>query len=260
MKKKLKKNKTKFIPVDSEHFSIWSLIKNSKNSEIDKVIITASGGPFLNLPLKNFKKITPNDAIKHPNWSMGKKISVDSATMMNKVFEVIEAQRIFNIDLKKFKILIHPKSYIHAIIKFKNGLTKILIHETDMKIPIFNSIYIDKNKAIKSKDLNLKTLNDLNLMEVDKKKFSSLNIIKKIPPKNTLYETILVSANDELVNLFLKNKISFNDISIKLNNIISLKEFIKFKKKSPKFVDDIVNLNKLVRLKTRSLSVLSSNV
>ena len=105
IEKKLKKHNTNFIPVDSEHFSIWSLIKNVNKSDIEEVIITASGGPFLKLPISKFNTIKPSSAIKHPNWNMGKKISIDSATMMNKVFEVIEAQRIFDIELKKFKIL-----------------------------------------------------------------------------------------------------------------------------------------------------------
>ena len=138
IKKELDNHKTKFIPVDSEHFSIWSLIKNVKPNEIEQVIITASGGPFFNI--NNRIKKTPKLAINHPNWSMGKKISTDSATLMNKVFEVIEAKKIFNLELKKFSIIIHPKSYIHAIVKFKNGLIKLVAHDTDMKIPILNSI------------------------------------------------------------------------------------------------------------------------
>ena len=141
IEKELKKHKTRFIPIDSEHYSIWSLINNLKNKDIEKIVITASGGPFLKLPLRQFRKINLKKATNHPNWKMGKKISIDSSTMMNKVFEVIEAQRIFDIDNNKFEILIHPKSYLHAIIKFKNGITKLLVHDTDMSIPIFNSIY-----------------------------------------------------------------------------------------------------------------------
>jgi 1-deoxy-D-xylulose-5-phosphate reductoisomerase len=129
IEKKLKKNKTIFIPVDSEHFSISNLLDNSKCKEIEEVIITASGGPFLNLPKKKFDLIKPKFALKHPTWSMGKKISIDSATLMNKVFEVLEAKKIFNIKFEKFRILTHPNSYVHAIVKFKNGLSKILIHD-----------------------------------------------------------------------------------------------------------------------------------
>ena len=253
--KELKKNKTKFIPVDSEHFSIWSLLKGTNKLNVEKIIITASGGPFLNLPIEKFKKITPKSAIKHPNWSMGNKISVDSATLMNKVFEVIEAQRIFNFDINKFEILIHPRSYVHAIVKFYNGLTKILIHDTDMRIPILNSIYDGKNINSKSKQVNVNLLNNLNFKNVDIKKFSSIKILNNIPKKNTLYETIIISANDQLVHLFLERKIKFLDIVKKLSYIIKLKEFNKYKSISPKNFDQIKLLNNYVRLKVNSLCI-----
>ena len=141
IKKEIKKYKTNFVPIDSEHFSIYTLIKNYKISDIERIYITASGGPFINLPKKNFKSIKLKQALKHPNWKMGKKITIDSATLMNKMFEVIEARNIFNIPYNKISILTHPSSYLHSIVKFKNGIIKILIHEPDMKIPIINSIY-----------------------------------------------------------------------------------------------------------------------
>ena len=255
IEKKLKKHKTKFIPIDSEHFSIWSLLNDSKNSKIEQIIITASGGPFLNLAFNKFKKIKPNAAINHPNWKMGKKISIDSATMMNKVFEVIEAQRIFNIDLNKFKILIHPKSYVHAIIKFTNGLTKILIHDTSMKIPIFNSIYSEKTNKIKTKKLNISNLNNLNFINVDTKRYPSIKILKTIPKKISFYETVIVSANDELVDLFLEGKIIFQDIVKYLYKILQMKEFLKFKNRVPKKYEELIKLNNFVRLKIRSLCI-----
>ena len=254
IQKKLKKYKTEFIPVDSEHFSIWSLL-NGKGNSVEKIIITASGGPFLKLHLSKFKKIKPKNAIKHPNWKMGRKISIDSATLMNKVFEVIEAQRIFNVDLNKFKILIHPKSYVHAIVKFNNGLTKILVHDTDMKIPIINSIYNKKNIKVKSSKLDVNTLNNLNFSNVDLKKFSSVNILSEIPKKISLFETVLVSANDQLVDLFLKNKINFLNITIFLKKILRMKTFLKYKKRSPKNYKEIIKLNDYVRLKTRLLCI-----
>ena len=136
--KKAKKSNTKIIPVDSEHYSIFQLIKNHKMQEIEKIIITASGGPFLNLKYSSFKNIKPKDAFAHPKWKMGKKISVDSATLMNKILEIIEAQKLFNIDKNKIDILIHPNSLVHAIIKLKNGLTKFIYHETTMIIPLYN--------------------------------------------------------------------------------------------------------------------------
>ncbi len=254
--KNLKKFNTKFIPVDSEHFSIYELLNNKKDNFIEQVIITASGGPFLNLPINKFKNISLKETLKHPNWSMGKKISVDSATMMNKVFEVIEAQRIFNIDMKKFKILIHSKSYVHAIIKFNNGLSKILIHDTDMKIPIFNTIYQNNDYYLKTKKLNIKDLNNLDFQNVDTTRFPSVNLLKSIPKNNSLFETVLVSCNDELVNLFLKKKIAFLDIYRLINKVTNLKEFNKFKHKRPNNIKDILDLDAYVRLKTQNLSVL----
>ena len=255
IKKKIKKNKTIFIPVDSEHFSIWSLLKDSKDSEIEEVVLTASGGPFLNLPLKKFKKIKSTSAIKHPNWKMGKKISVDSSTMMNKVFEIVEAQRIFDIEISKFRILTHPSSYIHAIVKFKNGLIKILAHDTDMTIPIFNSIFDYPMNNIKTQKLNLSVLNNLNFKEINKKRFPVVKILKQFNNNNTLFETVLVSANDELVDLFIKKKINYNDITKNLLKIINLKKFKRLKLKMPKNVNQIYKLNHYVRLKTRLLSI-----
>ena len=255
IKKQLDKYKTKFIPVDSEHFSIWSVIKNINPNNIDQIIITASGGPFFDLKNKRIKK-TPKLATNHPNWNMGKKISTDSATLMNKVFEVIEAKKIFNLELKKFSVFIHPKSYVHGIVKLKNGLIKLVAHDTDMRIPILNSIY-NNNTKINSKKINIKLLNNLNLNKVDLKKYPSMNILKLVPKKETLFETLLVSANDELVDLFLKNKINFDDIYIKLKQIINNKLFLKYRLKKVNNLGQIEKLNEFVRLKTKSLSVIS---
>ena len=255
--KQLQKHKTKFIPVDSEHFSIWSVIKDLNSSVVENIIITASGGPFFNNK-NNSLKITPKQASSHPNWKMGAKISVDSSTLMNKVFEIIEAQKIFNIELKKFKILIHPKSYVHAIVKLKNGLIKIVAHDTDMKIPITNSLYLNENKFIKTKKINVKILNNLKLTEVNKKQFPLIKLLRAVPKNNTLFETLLVSMNDELVSLFLNKKISYDQISKNLLSQINSKSFSKFKRKKLNNLAQIEKLNNFVRLKTKTLSVISS--
>ena len=189
---------------------------------------------------------------------MGKKISVDSATMMNKVFELIEAQRIFNLDRSKFKILIHPQSLVHAVVKFDNGLTKLLIHDTNMKIPIFNSIYDNSIKKINSKKLGPAELNNLTFKKIDLKKFPSVNILKYLPKKISLFETVIVSCNDELVDLFLKKKINFWKIHLILKKLLNLKEFTKFKQITPKNTRQIYKLSEYVRLKTRTLSIRSA--
>ncbi|MDC3175475.1 1-deoxy-D-xylulose-5-phosphate reductoisomerase [Candidatus Pelagibacter sp.] len=247
--RELKKNNTEFIPVDSEHFSLWYGIKGNNKNNIEKIFITASGGPFYKLPLKNFKNIKIKNALNHPNWKMGKKISIDSATMINKIYEVIEAKNIFEIPYKKIHILIHPKSYIHAIIKFKNGLIKIIAHDTTMKIPIFNTIYSNKDKSIKSDKLNINLLNNLNLRQIDTKRYPIIKLLKLIPKEHTLFDTVIVSTNDILVELFLKKRIKFIDIEKKLLHVIKSKEFLKYKNIYPRNTKDIINLNKYVRLK-----------
>ena len=255
IRKELIKNKTKFIPVDSEHYSIYDLLKNYQISDVEKIFITASGGPFLNYSKLQFKSITPKKALNHPNWKMGKKITIDSATLMNKLFEVIEAKNIFNIKYSKISILTHPSSYVHSIIKFKNGITKILIHDPDMRIPIINSIYINKLKKIKTKSLDIKVLNNLDFKEVDLSRFPSIKLLKKMPSYNSLYETALITINDYLVYKFLENKISFNKLLILINQISSSNQFIKYKKLKPKNIADIYKLRDYVSLKLSKLSI-----
>ena len=255
--KELKKYDTKFIPVDSEHFSIWYALKNNSNKNIKKIYLTASGGPLLNVSSKKFNKLKINKIVKHPNWSMGKKISIDSSTMMNKVFEIIEAKKIFDLNYNQLSILIHPKSYLHAVILFRDRMIKIIAHDTTMDIPIYNTL--NKNQSFKSDssiyNLDLKKMNNLRLSKIDEKKFPVIKLIKNLPAKNTLYETVIVSTNDVLVDLFLRKKIRYTDISFLLLKIINLKEFKQFKKIFPSRIEDIVKLSNYVRLKIKTISV-----
>ena len=255
IKKEIKKNKTKFIPVDSEHFSIFSLLNDKNIHEIEKIYITASGGPFIDLPKNEFYKINLRDALKHPNWKMGKKITIDSATLMNKVFEVIEAKNIFDVSYKKISILTHPNSYVHALIKFKNGLSKFLIHEPDMKIPIYNSIFYQSSRRIKSKPLDFTILNNLKLKKVEEDKFPLVKILNKLPNKSSLFETILITVNDYLVHKFLNRKINFQKLTKLIYKISNLREFQKFKKIKPKNIDDIYKLRDYVSLKLDSFGI-----
>ena len=254
IEKELLKYKTKFIPIDSEHYSIYSLLGALKNKDIEKVYITASGGPFNMYPLHKFNSITLKLALNHPNWKMGKKITIDSATMMNKVFEIIEANKIFKINYNKLHILVHPKSYAHAVVKFKNGVTKILIHDTNMTIPIFNSLY-ENEKKIKTKELDFSVINNLNFKKIDIKKFPVVKILKKLSEKNSLFETVIVSANDTLVKMFINNEIKFLDISHVLLKTLKNEEFMKYKNIKPQNINEIIRLSEYVRLKIRSLHI-----
>ena len=245
----LVKNKTKFVPVDSEHFSLWYALKNLPSSEIEKVYLTASGGPLLKFSKLKLKNVNLSQALKHPTWKMGKKISIDSCTMMNKVFEVIEAKHLFNLSYKKITVLTHPNSYIHAVVKFKNGLIKIIAHDTTMKIPIFNSIKSDKALSIKTNNLNLKKLNNLDLKKVNTKFFPVVNILKKLPNKISLYETVIVTINDLLVDQFLNKKITYKQLQDLLVKLTKKKLFTKYKKLKPKKFEDII----LVKNKVSSI-------
>ena len=253
IKKDLKKFKTLFVPVDSEHFSVFYAMQGNIISNINKVYLTASGGPLNNAPKAKFKNVKISEAIKHPNWKMGKKISIDSATMMNKVFEIIEAKKIFNLKYDQLDVLVHPASYIHAITKFNDGMIKIIAHDTNMTIPIFNSLYGSQIKKIKTNQLDIKKLNFLNFKKVDTKKFPSIKLIKKLKNKETSLETIIVLANDELVNLFLLKKINFTDIDIFLQKIINMKEFKNYSQRKPGSINSIISLNKKIRTKINKI-------
>jgi len=251
----MRRYKTNILLVDSEHFSIEALTKNISDHNIEEIIITASGGPFLNMSIPKLNKVTPQQAIKHPNWKMGKKISVDSATLMNKVFEVIEACKYFSFNKNKYRIVIHPQSYVHAIIRFKNGLIKMIMHNTDMKIPIKNTLFGKQTYCSNIKKIDLKILNNLQFQSVDTKKFPSIKLINKCLTLGPLTPTIVNASNEVLVNLFLNNKIKFLDIVKTINKIFKDKDFKKYATRKPKTIEDIKIADNWSRLKTMSMCV-----
>jgi len=256
LEKFVEKYKTKIVPVDSEHFSIMEITKNVSDEEVKEILITASGGPFLNTPNNKLKYIKPKQAIKHPNWKMGKKISIDSATMMNKVFEIIEAHKFFKFNKKKYKILIHPQSYVHSIIRFKNGIIKMVLYNTDMKIPISNTLYQKNNYFSKIPNVNPKVLNKLSFQKVNEKKFPSIKLINKSLTLGFAAPIIINASNEVLVNLFLNNKIAFLDIVKTINKVLKERDFKKYAKKKPKTVEDIKIIDKWARLKTLGMCVI----
>ena len=243
------KNNTQIVPIDSEHFSILKLLEKEKANEIKKIYITASGGPFLKFKKKQFSKIKPNDAFKHPKWKMGKKISVDSSTLMNKMLELVEAQKLFNIPDKKLDILIHPESLVHAIIEFNNGLIKFIYHDTSMIIPIANAIFekdlnIEKFYTIKKN--NAKRINNLSFEKVNSKTFPVIKLKTKINefPSSAI---IFNAANEILVDQFLRKKLPFLDISKTIMRIQSDSNYKKYAIKKPKNINEIIEIDKWTR-------------
>ncbi len=253
IKKRAKKYNTQIIPVDSEHFSILKLLEHHDLSEIKKIYITASGGPFLNYKSYQLKRIKPEHATKHPRWKMGKKISVDSSTMMNKILELIEAQKLFNIPNNQLDILIHPESLVHAIVELKNGLKKFIYHETSMIVPLANALF-EKNLNIddfyKYKKNNI--IKNLTFKKVNPKIFPVIKLKKRVTeyPSTPI---IINSANEILVDQFLKKKIPFLSIIKIILSILSNRNYIKNAIIKPSTINQINLIDSWARRKTLEL-------
>ena len=248
IKKLASKTKTKIIPVDSEHYSIFKLIQNLNQNEIEKIYITASGGPFLNYKEQQLRKISPKEALKHPKWKMGKKITIDSSTLMNKILELIEAQKLFNLPNEKLDIIIHPNSLVHAIVKKKNGLITFIYHETSMIIPIANAIFDGKLniKEFYKTDRKNDKLETLVFKKVDKKIFPVIFLKNRV---NEYPSTSIVinAANEILVELFLNKKIPFLSISKTILKILNDRNYKKYAIRKPKNIHEITNIDKWAR-------------
>ena len=207
-------NKAKIFPIDSEHSAIHQCLEGKKetNDDIKRLVLTGSGGPFLNKDIKDFVYITPEEAINHPVWSMGRKISVDSATMMNKGLEVIEAKWLFKLDHRKIDILVHPEGIVHSLVEFQDASVIAQMSVPDMKIPIAYGLGFPKRIKSGASSLRLDEIGQLNFSRPDLKKFPSINIAREALISGGTASTLLNAANEEAVGAFLNNKISFIQI------------------------------------------------
>tara|TARA_Y100000816_G_C26049782_1_gene550329 strand:+ start:191 stop:1342 length:1152 start_codon:yes stop_codon:yes gene_type:complete len=246
LSKKAKKNKAKIIPIDSEHFSIMKLLETNKLEDINKIYITASGGPFLNYSINQLKKIRPSDALKHPKWKMGKKVTIDSATLMNKILELIEAQLLFNLDLKKLDILIHPESLVHAVVELNNGLCKFIYHDTSMIIPIANAIYEDKLNINHFYIKKNNVIKNLTFKKVNKNIFPIIKLKKKLN-EYPATPIIINAVNEILVDQFLRKKIPFSSIYKFIMAILKDRNYRKYAIKRPKNINQIFKVDNWAR-------------
>ena len=236
-----KKNSTEIIPLDSEHNSIFHLLRNNKNL-YKSITITASGGPFREWPLEKFNNISLKQALAHPVWKMGKKVSIDSATMVNKSLELIEAQHLFNLDESQINAVIHPQSIVHAMINYENGVTTALMNKPDMKIPI-SSLFFNFEKYGKlDKTFNVLDYSKLEFYPIDPMKFPAINLGKQVMKMGGLAPNAFNYLNEILVQCFIRGLIKFTDI-VDLNEINIERLFAKNRNiVSPK-LDDIKNIN-----------------
>ena len=200
------------FPIDSEHSAIWQCIVGEEKNDIEKLLLTGSGGPFRKLPLNQFGKITLNEALKHPNWSMGKKISIDSATMMNKGLEVIEACWLFDMDCKKIDIIIHPQSIIHSMVQFIDGSIKAQLGLPNMTIPIQYAMTYPNHTSNNIDRLDLSKIRQLTFESPDLEKFPCIGLAYEAQNSGGSYPTVLNIANDIAVHSFINKEIGFLDI------------------------------------------------
>ncbi len=236
---------TELIPVDSEHSAIFQCLQGNYHNEIEKILLTASGGAFRNLSMAEIAKKPAKDALKHPNWDMGNKITIDSATMMNKGLELIEAMRLFNVKADDIDIVIHPQSIVHSGIKFRDKSLICQLGTPDMKLPIQYALNFPNRYQNNCQDLDLCDIVNLEFFKPDFEKFPCLKIAKEVAKKGGFYPCIMNSANEYAVDLYLKGKIGFYDI----NKIID-KALDKGFNGDSSNIEDIINCSKEFSLKS----------
>ena len=218
---------SKIYPIDSEHSAIWQMIQTSKVKDVHRMILTASGGAFRTLERSELSNVNVKDALQHPNWSMGKKITIDSATMMNKGFEMIEACYLFDIDIDRVEAMIHYESKVHALIEFVDGTVLAHLSEPDMHLPIAYAMnYPDRIKDLKVPRFNLLSMNQLTFKPLDGKRYPCLQMAVSAYRIGGSMRTVLNAANEAAVDLFLNEKIHFLEIEEVINDAMQKHQLI----------------------------------
>ncbi len=236
---KLAKEKgVKILPIDSEHSAIFQSIQGNQNNKISRILLTASGGPFRGKTKEDLIHITPKEALKHPTWNMGKKISIDSATLMNKGLEVIEAKWLFDVEVEKIKVIVHPQSIVHSAVEYEDGAIIAQLGEKDMRIPIAYALNFPYRKKNSFSKLNLVSIGRLTFEEPDLETFKSLKLAFKAIKMGGTTPAVLNAANEKAVELFLSGRISFLDIAKLVE-----KAMINHRKILEPTLEDILNIN-----------------
>ncbi len=244
MSKAAKKFNVQIFPVDSEHSAIFQALQGNKISEVRKIILTASGGPFLNRSLDQLQTVTLSEALKHPNWSMGKKITIDSATLMNKGFELIEARWLFDVPESQLEVLVHPQSIIHSMVEYQDGSVMAQLGIPDMRVPISYALSYPERLKNNLPSLDLIKIQNLNFFEPDLNTFKCLALAKKALKLGGGASCLLNAANEIAVDLFLNEKISFLQIG-------ELNEWVMHEGKDlhASSIEELVNLDGWAREK-----------
>jgi 1-deoxy-D-xylulose-5-phosphate reductoisomerase len=226
------------IPVDSEHSAIFQVLQGTQEEDLESVVLTASGGPFLHTPLSEFSGITPERALKHPKWNMGAKISIDSATMMNKALEVIEARWLFNVPSKRIEVIIHPQSIIHSMIRLVDGTVLAQLSIPDMKGPIAYALTYPNDRARGVMErLDFTKITELTFLSVDEQKFPGLRRAQDCLAGANGACAVLNASNEVAVELFLNKALSFESIHTLIGNALE-----KFGSRSYQSIEELFSL------------------
>ncbi|RUM32230.1 MAG: 1-deoxy-D-xylulose-5-phosphate reductoisomerase [Aquifex sp.] len=244
----IRKNRERVIPVDSEHNALFQLLSSVKREEVKYIYLTASGGPFKDRSLEELKNVSVEEALRHPRWNMGAKITIDSATLMNKGFEMLEAHFLFDFALENIKVVIHPQSFVHGILELVDNSFIMHTSQTDMKIPIMHALFYPKRKDYPFKKVSLLELSPITFEKVDTLKFKALDLAKWAGFMSGVYIPVLVGADEEAVNLFLNKKIGFLEIVDLIEQALSEVDI-----KDPESVEDILNAVEWGRKKVREI-------
>lgn len=247
--KLLKKKKSPIIPVDSEHSAIFQSLNGEKINEIKKIILTASGGPFRNTGIDELKNVRPEQALKHPNWNMGKKVSIDSATMMNKGLEIIEARWLFDIPPDRIDVLVHPQSIVHSMVEFIDGSMKAQLGNTDMRLPIQYALSWPFRIKTHVEEISLSEIGTLDFSKPDDNKFPNLKLAYDVLNSGGDAACILNASNEIAVDAFLNNEIKFLNISDINKECLNSLEI-----KKPESIEDYIDSDKRARKKAKELT------
>ena len=242
---KARETGVKILPVDSEHSAIFQCIDQKNIKNLDHITLTASGGPFLNTPINELEYVTSDDAIKHPVWDMGKKISIDSATMINKALEIIEASVLFDLNKEKIEVVIHPQSIIHGLVHYKDGSIIANLAYPDMITPLSVALAWPNRLDLKLKKLSLIEIHNLSFIKPDFNKFPSLQLGWDCLDNPNCSAIVLNAANEIVVDNFLKNKIKFTDIFFIISEMLNI-----YNPSKPNNISDVIEIDKLTRIKT----------
>jgi 1-deoxy-D-xylulose-5-phosphate reductoisomerase len=248
--KKVRKHGVRLLPIDSEHSAILQCIQGENTDDIVRVILTASGGPFLHMNMEQFENVTVEQALNHPTWKMGNKITIDSATLMNKGLEVIEAFWLFGLPSEKIEILVHPQSIIHSIVEFADGSMKAQLSIPDMKIPIQYALMYPRRPATSYKKIDFNTLREMTFLRPDTKKFPCLPLAFKALEMGGTATAVLNAANEVAVQMFLEEQLSFASIPAVIQDALSSHTPVHNAR-----LEDVVNADIEAREHVRHLAV-----